>query len=91
MRLKLIIEPPPSDPPPKVDGGWLNSPESWVRIVDANTGEPLEGVRSFCLFTEPSDIVRLQVNVEVDAEIDGDVIVSRGPEEPCGITFGPIS
>jgi hypothetical protein len=35
--------------------------------------------------------VRLQVNVEVDAEIDGDVIVSRGPEEPCGITFGPIS
>jgi hypothetical protein len=80
MRLKLIIERPPSDPPPKVDGGWLNSPESWVRIVDAKTGEPLEGVISFRLSSEPNDIVRLQVNVEVDAEIDGDFIVGRGPE-----------
>jgi hypothetical protein len=92
MRLKLIIEPPPPDPPRKVYSGWINGPESRIRIVDARTGEPLDGVISFRLISNPNDIVRFQVEIaemEVDAEIDCDVVVNRNSAEPHGIGPDP--
>jgi hypothetical protein len=97
MRIKIIAK----TPDPK-DSSHLLSPNCYMvhpgtiaKVVNADTGETIQGVTKLELFLNPNEIIHAKLEVEVldlDIDIDAEVVNEPDPlEQPtsgAGVLVG---